>query len=537
MTLIETYIILLVVCTAVGLLFSKTSVPTPLILVMVGMLLSFMPGFPPISLRPELVLDVFLPLLVYPASTDLPWRDVKQNLRPIVLLSVGHVLFIAVLVAYVVHTLIPDLGWPMCFVMGAVIAPPDDLAILAIADKIRLPYRVITILKAESLLNDATALILFRFSLATLITEVFSPSNAVLAFFLVVIGETLYGFIVGHAMGQLRIRIQDPMLQMMASLITPFIAYLPAVKMGGSGVLATVITGFVIGHSYIEKFPPDIRLSSRAVWLALSFVLQSLLFLLVGLNLHLTLQGIATLSWHSITYYCTTIVLTVIIGRFIWVYPATYLPRFLFPTIRKKDPYPPWQQPFMISWAGMRGVISLAAALAVPTLPTMIEGANPKDLLVFLVFAVITATLLIQGLSLPAMIKLLGLNKTGRQECYDEHLSEMTARLKIAKTVLRWLEKYKYEVKDNPDLYEKTQLRIREYQLRIQRLETSLTNHSDQEKHDTLQEFRESSRLSALINEIERHELLRLWRENKISFDVKTKLLQQLDHHYKRFAE
>lgn len=532
----EVYLVLWGVSLLVGLIFHRTSIPIPLMLVITGMFLGFIPGIPELNLQPKLVLDFFLPLLVYAASTDFSWKDVKNNFRPILLLSVGHVFFIAILVAVVIHSLLPALGWPMSFVLGAIIAPPDDVAILAIADKVNFPHRVITILKGESLLNDATALILFRFSLAVVLTGEFSAANALSSFFLVIVGETMYGILLGNIIGQLRLRIKDPMLQMMTSVITPFLAYFPPESLGGCGILAAVVTGFVIGHRYWEYLPPEVRLTNRSVWTSLSFSLQSIIFLLVGLNFKFTLQGISSITSVSLMTYSVATILTVIIGRFIWVYLGVYIPRLLIPAIKKNEPDPPWQLPFLISWAGMRGVISLAAVLAIPTLPTQIEGANPKDLLTFLVFAVITATLLLQGLSLPWLIQKLGLHCYGVREKYSEHLSELSARVKISRKVLHWLLQYQKQIKNKDFLLEKVALRIQEYQLRCRQLSHVLTDHHRLEAHEDSQEQLESSLLSYQINELERNELLKLWHENKISHAVKNKILHQLDHRFKHIT-
>ncbi len=533
---IELYIFLWGVSLFVALLFNKTALPIPLMLVIAGMFLGFIPWIPKVNLQPQFVLDVFIPLLVYGASANFSWKDIRHNLRPIALLSIGHVLFITLLVALAIHTVLPALGWPLSFVLGAIVSPPDDVAILAIADKINFPSQVLTILKGESLLNDATALILFRFSLVAAITHQFSTFPAISAFILVVLGETAYGILLGHVMGKLRLRIEDPILQIMMSILTPFLAYLPAERLGGCGVLATVVTGFVIGHRYLERFTPSVRIVGSSVWSSLSFALQSIIFLMVGLNLEATIRGISSIPLLLLIKYSTVVILTVILGRFIWVYFGAYLPRFLFFTTPKKDPYPSWQQPFIVSWAGMRGVISLAAVLALPPLARFLEGANAKDLLTFLVFSVITVTLLVQGLSLPWLIKKLGLHSFSLRERYSEHLSELSARVKISRKVLHWLLQYKKEIKDQEFLLDKVKLRIQEYQLRCRQLSTVLNNHHRMEVHEDNGEQRESRLLSSQINELERSELLKLWHENKISYGVRTKILQQLDHRFKHIS-
>lgn len=533
---IAIYISLLVIIIFVGVIFDKATVPSALLLVIAGMLLSFIPLFSQIELSPTLILNIFLPLLLYQISSFASWKDVRKNFRPIALLSVGHVIFITILVAVVIHHLIPQLGWPLAFVLGAVISPPDDVAIVAIAEKIHMPNRIITILEGEGMLNDATALLLFRLALATVITHQFNPIHAFSTFFLMVIGETLYGIILGNIIGKIRLHITDSKLHMLASLLTPFLAYLPAEMLGGSGVLATVVTGFVIGEIYATKFTPEFRLLSRSIWPTLSFAILSFLFISIGLNLKIIIQGISSIPLAQLFLYGMTIVLTVILGRFVWVYSAAAIPRLLFPSIRKKDPFPPWQFPFIISWAGMRGAISLAAAFAVPSLPIVAGIGNPKYLLLFLVFCVIIATLIIQGLTLPYLLKILGVDKHGQQEKYSDHILELKTRLKLSKSVLRWLKVYKEEIVGNERLLDEIKIYIRNYKMTRKRLKERLESHHGIIEHDDEIELREAVFLSSQIIELERKELLRLWKEEKINLIVRNKLLEELDHKVKHIV-
>lgn len=531
------YIVLLTIIVIVGQLFSKSAQPISLLLVLVGMLFSFIPDLPTMKLNPDLVLYVFLPLLLYQISTFSSWKDVKKNIRPIALLSVGHVIFITILVAIVIHTLIPELGWPLAFVVGAIISPPDDVAIVAIAEKIRMPDRIVTILEGEGLLNDATALILFRFALVAAITHQFSLFQAVYSFIFVIVGETLYGLALGHFMGQLRLRIHNNMLHIIASFLTPFLAYLPAEMLGGSGVLATVVTGFVIGNFYAIRFTPDFRLVSRAIWPALAFAIQSILFLLIGLNMKSILENISSLSPYSLLLYGSAMMATVIIGRFIWVYGALiYLPRLLFPSIRKRDPYPPWQYPFVISWAGLRGAISLAAALAIPTLPAVMEGVHTKALIIFLVFCVIAATLVLQGLTLSSLLKVIGMNKYGQREKYNEHVAEIYAQLQMTKAVLAWLTGYKKRVRDNPQLLDEIKLHIREYKMLKKQLKAKLLRHDGEHTQDDTEEHIEETFLLSQIIEVERAKLIDLWRDEKINLSTRNRLLDKLDHRSKHIS-
>ena len=533
---ISAYVMLLGIIVIVGVAFTKTSIPTSLPLVVVGMFFSFVPNFPRFNLSPDLVLDVFLPVLIYQASAFTSWRDMKKNIRPIALLSIGHVLFITVLVAITIHYFVPELSWPLAFVLGAVVSPPDDVALISIAEKVHMPQRIVTILMGEGMLNDATALILFRFSLAAVVTHQFSAVAAVGDFFLVVVGETLYGLALGVLMGELRLRFRDPVLQMTASLVTPFLAYLPATALGGCGVLATVVTGFVIGHFYLARFSPEVRLAGRSIWVALGFVLQNILFLLVGLDFRYIYARISFLSLDTLSFYGALVVLVVIIGRFIWVYPATYLPRLLFPAIRKKDPLPPWQYPFVISWSGMRGGISLAAALAIPSLPLLSDGTNPRDLIIFLVFCVIIVTLVFQGLALPWVLKLLGMPKYGLRERYDEHLQELKARVKINRAVLHWLSEFKRTSKEDSKLCDEIKFRELEYKTIRKLLKERIDNHGEISDHDEEAEMADAYYITKQLIEVEREELTRLWRENKISHPVRLKLLQQLDHRSRRLT-
>ena len=531
----EIYIVLFGAIVIIGQLFKDSSIPISLLLVMTGMLLSLLPAFPHINLDSTLVLHIFLPLLVYQISSFSSWRDVKKDLRPITLLSVGHVVFITFVVAIVAHALIPQFSWPMAFILGAVVSPPDTVAIVSIAEKVYMPERLVTILEGEGMFNDAAALTLFRFALAALMTNHFSAINAVSTFFAVVILETLYGLLLGYIIGYLRLKIRNSMLHIIASVLTPFLAYIPAEKFGGSGILATVVTGFIIGNYYALRYTPEFRLVSRTVWPALSFAIQSFLFLLLGLNMELILDRISSIPIQTLLSYSIAIILTVIIGRFIWVFPEAYIPRFLFPFIRRREHHLPWKYPFIISWAGMRGAISLAAALAIPSLPVLPGEANTKDLLIFLVFCVIAATLLLQGLTLPWLLKITGISQHGVREQYNQHLSELNARVDMIEAVLHWLMQHKKEIRDNQKLLDEVELRIKEYQMLKLRLEERIIDHNNHNmEHDEKQEIYDEIVLLTQINDIERSELLRLWRQEKININIRNKLLDQLDHGSKR---
>lgn len=531
MDLLLIYLLLFTIIVLVAQWFQRSTIPVALVLVMAGMLLSFVPYFPVVYLDSNLVLNFFLPLLIYQISSFSSWREVKKQMRPIALLSIGHVIFITLLVAIVMHALIPALGWPLSFVLGAIISPPDDVAIISIAEKIKFPERLFVILEGEAIFNDAAALTLFRFALAAVITHQFSMSSAFLAFFAMVVGEIAYGLILGYVIGTLRSHIHSTSLHLIISVITPFVAYIPAEKLGGTGILATATVGFIIGNYFTMRFTPEYRLASLTLWPTLAFAIQSIIFLLVGLDLHATMLRISAIPMHDLLWYVTAIVTAVIVGRFVWVFGALYaLPRVIFKSILKNDPYPPWQYPFLLSWAGIRGGISLAAVLAIPSFALSNLDFDPKDLLVFLVFSIIIITLIVQGLSLPYLLKWLGIDQVGRSERYHEHLSELQARKQMAEEALQWLNQYKVNTKKDKKTHAAVLAHIHEYQKLKNEFDHRIADHDGITHHDEEAESRSNISLLLQIIEVERNELTRLWREDKINLRTRNKLSSILDH-------
>lgn len=528
---LSTYVILLSIIALLSQVFQKSTLPIALVLVIVGMMLGFVPFFPTIHLDSKLVLNLFLPLLVYEISAFSSWREMKKQIRPIALLSLGHVLFMTAIVAIVIHWLIPDLGWALAFVLGAILSPPDTVAIVSVAEKIKIPERIFTILKGEGMFNDAAALTLFRFALAAAITNQFSFSHAFFSFNVMIAGEALYGFLLGHLLGKIRSNITDTGTHILVSLITPFLAYLPMVAIGSTGIIATAMVGFIIGNQYTLRFTSEYRITSIALWPTFEFIIQGLIFLLVGLDMRATLLHISSIPVASLALYVGSILTVIIIGRFIWVYAAVYfLPRFFFPAIRKKDPYPPWQYPFVIAWSGMRGGISLAAALAVPALTLHIGHVDPRDLLVFLVFCTIIATLILQGLSLPWILKKTGIDKISQSERYAEHISELHAREHMLDAALHWLHQYKKESKHNQKLLTEIAVHTAEYQHLKSVLHTQISEHAQITEHDEDAEIKARVSLLLQVSTVEKAELTRLWREDKINLRTRTKLMAMLDH-------
>ncbi len=407
---VEIFVGLLLAVAVLALLARKVSIPYPILFVLGGLLLSLLPSLPKVRLDPQIVFLFVLPPLLYPAALFTPWRDFRANARPIGLLAIGLVLFTTVAVAYLAHYYM-DLPLAAGFVLGAIISPPDAIAATAIADRLKIPRRIVTILEGESLINDATALVVYRVALVAVATGTFSLAHATGQFFLVGLGGNVIGLAVGWLAEQFHKRVDDPPIEITVSLLTPFVAYLAAERVGVSGVLAVVTTGFYLGMRMPELLTFRTRLQSGPVWETLEFLLNGFVFILIGLQLPEVLRALSgySVSLQRLVWYALIISVAVILIRIVWVFPATYLPRLLFSWIRRRDPYPPWRHVTIVAWTGMRGVVSLAAALAVPL--TRQDGSPfpGRELILFLTFVVIVATLVAQGLTLPLLIGWLGI--------------------------------------------------------------------------------------------------------------------------------
>jgi monovalent cation/hydrogen antiporter len=407
---------LLLAVTVLALLARRAHVPYPILLVLGGLLLGFAPGLPTVQLAPDVVFLIFLPPLITAAGWYTSVRDLNANRRPIALLSVGLVLFTTASVAAVAHALIPGLGWGPALVLGAIVSPTDAIAATAIMERLRAPHRIVAILEGESLLNDASGLVAYRFAVAAVVTGAFSIWLAGAQFILSVVAGAAIGFAVGWTLLQVWRRIDDPVLGILLTFLAPFAAYLLADRiLHVSGVLAVAVAGIYAGRRSSEVIPAVTRVQAVAVWDMVVFVLNGLAFILIGLQLRQVLAGLRGQSTWELAVYGAAISLAVIVGRFLWVFPAAYLPRFLSRRIRERDPYPGWRNVVVIGWTGMRGVVSLAAALAIPL--TVAGGASfpHRDLILFLTFCVILVTLVLQGLTLPWLLRFLRVLEDGSE--------------------------------------------------------------------------------------------------------------------------
>ena len=417
MTEIQLALLLIAIVIVITAVSRGLGASTPIAMVLGGLGLSFVPGVPRVELPPELVFFGFLPPLLFAGGYFTSARDFRANLRPIVTLAFGLVLFTAALVATVAHTLIPSIGWAAAFALGGIVAPPDAVAATAIFQRLGVPRRIVTILEGESLVNDATALIIYRFAVAAVAAGAFSLLDASMAFVFVLAGGVAVGMLVGYSLDRLADRVRDTPTAVAITLVAPYAAYLPAEAVGVSGVLAAVVGGLWARHA-MRHASSDTRVVSASVWQIWLFLLNGLVFFLLGLQLPAVVRNV---DLNPITVGAAAAVVgAVTLGRFLWVYPATYVPR-LIPKIRAKDPNPPWQAVAVVGWSGLRGVVSLAAALALP------QFFPDRDLIIFFTFIVILATLVGQGLTLPMLIRALGLAPEQDLEHAEAHARALTA--------------------------------------------------------------------------------------------------------------
>ncbi|MGW7574297.1 Na+/H+ antiporter [Streptomyces sp. NPDC054765] len=395
--------------TAVAGLARRTPVPAPLLLVTAGLAASYLPGIPDYTLDPHIVLPLVLPPLLHSAALDASYLDLRANLRPVGLLSVGYVLFATFMVGYAAYLVIPGLPLAAALVLGAVVAPPDAVAATAIARRLGLPHRVTTILQGESLFNDATAITVYKVLLASALGAGATWGDGIKDFAVASLGGIGIGVVLMVPLHWLRVRLRESaLLENTLSLLIPFFAYAAAEQLHASGVLAVVVVGLYLGHrSWQVDF--ETRLQEDAVWKVVSFVLESAVFALIGLQLRVVLRGLGAFSGGQALWYAAVVFFVVVLSRFVWVFPATYLPRALSARIRTHEPDTTWKAPVIVGWAGMRGVVSLAIAFSIPpTVPG--DGSFPaRSLVLFLAFTTVIATLVIQGLTLPPLIRALKL--------------------------------------------------------------------------------------------------------------------------------
>ena len=429
----ETFLTSLLVLTvlAASAALARRLVTAPaIVFLVVGIVLAFVPGFPLIEMKPESVLLMVLPPLIYSAGVSMSWREFKSNLRPIALLAIGCVIFTTCAVAAATHWLL-GLPWSIGFVLGAIVSPPDVVAPLAIAKRLQLPHRILVILEGEGLANDATALILYRFAVLAISTGTFSLGVAAGSFSLILLGEMVFGIAVGWFSLRLRQWAHDERVEILLSLLTPYLAYWVPEHLGGSGVIATVAAGLYVSWNGPLLISAATRLQGIFFWDLVIWLIEGVLFLLMGFEVRVLMEKAKAVPVNEVLVAIALTSAIVIAARFIWVFPGTYLTRILSARVRRRDPPPPWRYLVVIGFTGIRGVVSLAVALALPlTLPNG-QDFPYRDLVQLTSFGVIFVTLFGIGLTLPFVVDLLGISGHGHREALNEREAEIAARRTI----------------------------------------------------------------------------------------------------------
>jgi monovalent cation/hydrogen antiporter len=485
---------------------------------------AFLPGFPRFGLDPGFFFLCFLPPLLFADGWLMPLREFAKARRPIALLAVGLVTFTTLAVGFVAHWLVPGLPLAMAFALGAIVSPTDAVSVNAVTEKLRVPARVTTILNGESLMNDATGLVAFKFALAAVIAGTFSVRAAATEFSVIALGGFAVGFGVGYGIGRLRdllnrLQSRDPMIEVTLSLMTPYAAYLAAERFNVSGVLGVVAAGLYSGWRDPVRMDAETRQITWNVWSLVLFWLNGIAFVLLGLQFPTLLSAVGShFSALQLIGLTAAVAGTAVVARLVWVYPAAYIP-FIFPAVRRHETRPSPSSVFVVSWAGMRGTVTLAAALSIPL---ALPDGSPfpgRDIVIFLAFGVIVMTLLLQGTTLEAVIHRLGLREDAERP-KEERLARMTA-VEAGLMALRDLE----ESADSPDHHAALGLVIAEYE---QRLSVLTAEGETQRSAQLRRSAGHHYRLVAL--KAERHALNHLWRSGIIIDEVHRPLQQLLDY-------
>jgi monovalent cation/hydrogen antiporter len=513
METLELLIGLLAAVAVVVRLAGRTAIPEPVLLVLAGLAVALIPGLPEVELDPELTLALFLPPLLYWAALHTDPRELREALRPIGLLAVGLVLVTTAAVAVLAHNAF-GMPWAVAVVLGAIVSPPDPVAAVAVAGRLGLPRRLVTILEGEGLLNDATALVLYRMAVAAAVSGSFSLGEAGIELALSAVGGVVVGLAVGYVGSRILRRVSEAPVENTVKLLLPYVAWVAAERTHASGVLAVLTCGLLMTRHW-GAISSGARLQARQLWDWLVFVLEGLSFVLIGVQLRTVVEGIEGRSLADLAVAALVLNLLVIGVRLALVYPASWLPR-LSARVRERDPFPGWPAVTVIGWAGMRGVVSLALALAVPT---TVEGGGPfpdRNLVVFLSFSVIVVTLVGQGLTLPLVIRWLGVGSDDEGAAGDGR--RVLARL--SEVALDHLDALDAEADGVPaELVERLRERYR-----------SRLAHLDAEREDGQPDgTRAYAELVSDLLGAQREELRRLREEGRVTPEVARRLFHDLD--------
>ena len=511
MNVLEIVIFLLLCAVALGWVSRRAGLPYPIALVLGGGALGFIPGLPQLQFDAQYLLVLVLPPILYQAALLTSWRDFKANLRPIGLLAIGLVIVTMLVVAATMRLLVPEMPWAVAFAFGAIVSPPDAVAATAILSKLNMPRRIVTVLEGESLVNDASGLVLYKFAVAAAMSGVFSLFDASVQFVFVALGGIALGMLLAGVFVAIHRFLGDPLIEVLLSLSIPYLAYVAAESVQVSGVLAVVAAGLLRGRYSPRMVSAEMRILARSVWNLLVFMLNSLIFILIGLQLSDIVARLAGFTGGELAEAALAVSMVAILVRFGWVYFAEYLPAWLGRPfgVRTTPPLP--GEAFVVSWCGMRGIVSLAAALALP------PDLDYREFLIFLTFVVILVTLVVQGLTLAPLIRRLKLGTD--HSAREEH---RLARVAMGKAALSAV--------DGaagggmlPDVIERIRAEFGERVAAASPLaQLSDSSHA------------QATRVRLAAVRAERDELIRLWQDGKISDEVLHHLEEELDYEESR---
>jgi len=537
---LELVLLLLAVSAGLRIIAERLTIPYSALLVVGGLVLAFMPNLPRVALAPDVLFLVFVPPLLYWGAASFPLRDFRRELGPILRLAVLMVLVSMAAVAVVAHAIDPAFTWAAAFTLGAIVSPPDPVAVLSIMRSLRLPRAIESILEGEGLLNDATALVAYRMAVAAAVTGTFSASHAALTFLVAGGGGVLVGIAIGMIVIRLhRLTRSVAVAENTASLLTPFAAYLAAELVGASGVLAVVATGMYVARKVQDVGSASTRLQNSEMWSVVTFLLESLVFILVGLELPYVTHALDGTTMGTLLREAAIICVCVVLVRVAWVMPSTYVARAFGRWVRRShEPLPTWRMVLFVGWAGVRGGDSLVIALALPLTTASGRAFPAREEILFLTFSVILVTLVLQGPTLRRLSRWLGLRDDGRVEDEEAH-----ARLTAAEAGLRALESAELASTDNPEvpryLRSRHSQRARRWAAReAQRLanrpnETPHDHFVAAPSHDAglLDERRatEYRRIRSAMIHAEQQALLDLRDRGEIGDDVMRRIQRELD--------
>jgi len=515
------FLLLLLFVVVFGALARRLAIPYPIVLVIGGLLLSFIPGIPKVTLDPDLVFFVILPPLLYSAAWLTSWREFSYNLVSIFLLAFGLVTFTVVCVTQAGQWFLPGFDWRIGLVLGAIVAPTDAIAATSIAKRLGLPRRMVDILEGESLLNDASALLALEFGIGLLVAgHVPTFTGGVLRLCYLTAAGIAIGLVIGEIVHLVEHRVDDAPIEIALSILTPYVAYLVADFVRASGVLAVVACGLYLSRKSSHFFSPTVRLQAWAVWESLTFILNGLVFVIIGLQLPYVMDTIRDHNLHTLILYGFVFSGFLILLRVIWMFPGAYLANVIRRRLlHQDDQLPPARNIFVVGWTGMRGVVSLAAAIALPQ--TLSDGApfTQRNMIVFLAFSVILVTLVIQGLTLPPLIRALGVAGVS-----GSHPEEKEARRTILQAALNHLEKSRSEAGlEGAEVYEDL---AQHYRLRLATLADEGDGNQDKIGPSFYKRFND---LSRELLRVERQTAVQLRNQRRISDELLRVIEHELD--------